>query len=91
MDSITNKNNKMNVIKKSKGVSLLLTLLFGPLGLLYSSKGGAILLTILTVISFPTVIIPVLCWLASMVIGEISVIKHNKNVDATIALLGGKN
>ena len=61
--------------------AFILTLLFGPLGLLYSSVIGALLLTIIAFVSFATVVGPVVCWILAVVIGDHCTYKHNKNVE----------
>lgn len=52
---------------KSRGTALLLTILFGPLGLLYISIAGGIILTLLAVLLSWTVIVPIICWVASII------------------------
>lgn len=79
----------MNVIKKSQAASLVCTLFLGPLGLLYSSVLGGIVLTIIAVATAGTIIGPILCWPISILAGALSVRSHNKNVDTTVAILGG--
>jgi len=70
--------------KKSMGVALILTILFGPLGLLYASVPGGIILIILTlVIALITFGIGALVgWLASIIWAAIAVSSHNRKVDA---------
>ena len=78
----------MNLTKKSQLTSFLFTLLLGPLGLFYSSMTGGIILCVLAIISAPTIAGPILCWPIAIIAGIGSVSSHNKNVDATILLLG---
>jgi len=65
--------------KKSMPVALILTFLFGPLGLLYASVPGALILLALTiVIGLLTLGIGFLVgWVASMIWAFIAVNKHN--------------
>ena len=46
-------NTSELTIKKSRGIALLLVLLFGPFGLLYSSFVGGVLMIIASFIIFP--------------------------------------
>lgn len=80
----------MDLSSKSKGVSVTLTLLLGPVGLLYSSVPAALIMAFITFVSLATVIIPVLCWLFSIFLGVHYVDKHNTNVKRLIALLENK-
>lgn len=50
-----NRHDKQTVIikeRKSIGLSLLLTILFGPLGLLYTTVSGAIIMFVVSLIIF---------------------------------------
>lgn len=53
--------------QKSTGMALLLTILFGPLGLLYVSIPGGIVLSILCLLLFWTGIVPIICWIVSII------------------------
>lgn len=81
----------MNITEKSRLTSFFLTLLFGPLGLFYSSMAGAIALSILAVASYATIIGPILCWMFAMGIGDHCVVKHNKNAAELKDILKNKN
>lgn len=81
----------MNVIKKSQVASFVCTLLLGPIGLLYSSIVGGVILSAIAILTAGTIIGPILCWPISILAGVLSVRSHNKNVETTIALLGGRN
>lgn len=65
--------------KKSMAVALILTFLFGPLGLLYATVPGALILLVLTlVIGFFTLGIGfIVGWLASMIWAAVSVNSYN--------------
>lgn len=80
----------MNLSEKSRTVSFLLTLLFGPLGLLYSSIAGGIILIIVAVASAPTVIGPIVCWVLAILIGDHCTYKHNKGIRDFKGLMAGK-
>jgi hypothetical protein len=72
---------------KSQFVGLLLTFIFGPLGLIYSNLAAAVLLTVLSIPLFPFGL--VLIWPISMVVGVFTVRFHNLRVVGTANLLGG--
>jgi hypothetical protein len=77
----------MNIEKKSRVTSFILTLLLGPLGLLYSSVVAGIILIVLALFSAPTLIGPVVCWILSICIGDQCTYNHNKNVDQFVRLI----
>jgi len=80
----------MNLNKKSRLVSLVLTILFGPLGLLYSSVKGAIFLTIIAVMSMATVVGPAVCCVLAVALGDHCTHKHNRNIKNFSELVAGK-
>ena len=61
--------------QKSAGTALLLTILFGPLGLLYVSVAGGIVLSILSLLLVWTVIVPVICWIVSIIWAAVGIKK----------------
>ncbi|AUI88399.1 hypothetical protein BS333_18905 [Vibrio azureus] len=69
----------MNLNEKSRLVSFLLTLFFGPLGLFYSSIAGALVLCLVAFFTAGTIIGPLLCWILAIAIGDHCVHKHNLN------------
>jgi len=71
----------VNIQKKSRSTSLMLTLILGPLGLFYSSTAAAIILCVIAIMGAFTIILPIICWLIAIFIGDSAVHKHNKNVD----------
>lgn len=75
----------MNLNRKSRGTSFLLTLLFGPLGLLYSSVIGGIVLTVVAIATAPSLVGPILCWVAAIIWGDYATQGHNKSVDTFLA------
>jgi len=77
----------LNLKEKSRVTAAVLTVLFGPLGLFYSSAAGAIVLVIVVLITAGTVVGPFLCWAASIYWGEYRVRRHNES----IALLLGRH
>lgn len=79
----------MNLMPKSRGLSFLLTLFLGPLGVLYSSIAGGLILIVIAVVSASTIVGPVICWLLAIGIGDHCVVKHNKNIDMIKSLGSG--
>ncbi len=78
-------NNSKTVIivqKKSMAVALLLTFFLGPLGLLYVSVIGAIVLIILSVIlgMFTFGVGALLGWVAAMIWAAVAVSSHNQRL-----------
>lgn len=77
----------MNLVKKSRLVSLVLTALLGPIGLLYSSIAGALCIAILMVLTLHTLIVPVFLWFVCVIVGDSETHRHNRSVDAFNSLL----
>ena len=71
----------MNINKKSRLASLLLTLLLGPLGLMYSSVIGGLILLVIAIFTIPTVFGPLICWGLAIIIGDSATYKHNKSIE----------
>ena len=71
----------MNLNRKSRFVSFILTLLLGPLGLMYSSFVAGAVLIIIAIATAPTLIGPVVCWVLSVLIGDSATYKHNRNIE----------
>lgn len=67
---------------KSAGVALLLTFFFGPLGMLYSTMGGALVMFGLTLLLFWSVLAIPFLWLGAMVWGVAAVSSSNAAVAA---------
>lgn len=69
---------------KSTPLAIALALFFGPLGLLYSAPGWAMILTMLSIpIALVTVglgLIPL--WIAALVVAALSSERHNKRIVA---------
>ncbi|EKO3727508.1 hypothetical protein GCS56_001685 [Vibrio metschnikovii] len=80
----------MNITPKSRITSLVLTILFGPLGAFYSTIAGGIVLTLIALVSAPTFIGPVVCWILAIAIGDHCTYKHNKNIDSIKEMLSSK-
>lgn len=72
----------MNSVKyKSRATSFFLTFFLGPLGLFYVSPAAAIIVLILFLVTASTVVVPVLLWIASMVISDSMCESHNRDAD----------
>ena len=78
--------NYIKVHSKSQILGFVLTVLFGPLGLFYSSWVAALILCLIAIVSFSTIFVPVICWLLAIVIGFLTVRRHNQKVKATAKL-----
>lgn len=79
----------MELLQKSRLVSFLLTILFGPLGLLYSSIAGGLILTLIAVVFHWTIFIPILCWLLAIILGDSLTYRYNKNAELLVKTLSG--
>ena len=75
------------MMHKSRGVSLALTILFGPLGLLYSTIAGAVILTFLAIISAVTVVGPLVCWVLAIAIGDHATHRYNEGINEWVNTL----
>lgn len=70
---------------KSRTTSAILTILFGPLGLFYTTVWGALALTVLAFASAPTIIGPLFAWAVSIFWGDSLVKKHNSALNVQAA------
>ena len=88
-------NNTQHVVvtsTKSVGISIILTLIFGFIGMFYSTIKGAIIMTLLTIVlaiviaaSNPVALFgffPVM-WLVSIIWGAMAVNSYNKKILST--------
>ena len=73
--------------QKSRLTSFMLTLLFGPFGVFYSSITGGIIFTILTIATAGSGIGLVVFWFLSIVFGDHFVCNYNDKVKKRIELL----
>lgn len=76
----------IEVHQKSQLAGFLLAFLLGPLGLFYSHPVAACVLLVIAVVGFATVIVPVLCWLASWTFSFYFVSRHNEKLEAEARL-----
>ena len=88
MNQLDTGATKVVVVGKQKSlvVALILTFLFGPLGLLYATVPGALILLVLTlVVGFFTLGIGfIVGWLASMIWAVFAVNSHNSKISNAI-------
>ena len=93
MESQENNTQHMVVTStKSVGIAILLTLIFGSIGMFYSTVKGAIIMTLLTIVlaivfvaSNPAMLVahfPAM-WLISIIWGAMAVKSYNKEILAT--------
>ena len=65
---------------KSRILSFFLTLLLGPVGLLYTSIVGGIIMIILVIVSATTYIGPIILWILSIALGDYFAYKYNQRL-----------
>lgn len=76
---------------KSYLIQLLLNIIFGPLGLFYSSKVTALILSIICIVTLPAFGLGFfLCWPASVFLGYMFVKEHNALTDSINSLKNGE-
>ncbi|MTI12061.1 hypothetical protein [Sansalvadorimonas verongulae] len=80
----------MNLNQKSRSLSFFLTFFLGPLGLLYSHIVGAIILIVIAIVTAPSIIGPIICWVLSIAIGDHCTHKHNKALEEFKNLMSNK-
>lgn len=68
--------------KKSQIVGLILTLLLGPLGLMFSNVIAGVVLLIIGILGAPTIIIPAICWGLSVLLSFWFIHSHNSKTKA---------
>ena len=66
---------------KSRTTSAVLTILFGPFGLFYTTVWGALALIVLAFVTATTLIGPLFAWVVSIFWGDSLVKKHNSTLD----------
>lgn len=80
----------MDFNEKSRGVSFILTLIFGPLGLLYTSVGWGLMLLIIAVLTSVTAVGPAICWILAIAIGDHKAHKHNEGLKKLYGALAAR-
>ena len=71
---------------KNPVIGVLLALFLGPLGLLYSNFMAGIILGVVAIIGAATIIVPLLCWAASIPLSLSGVYRFNQQVRARAKL-----
>lgn len=82
-------NNYINMHSKSQMAGFFLTLLFGPLGLFYTSWVAGLILTITAIGLGATIIVPVIIWVLSMLLSFGFVSDYNDKIKAKAELMAG--
>jgi len=82
-----NENQKQIMVvktEKSMGVTILLTILFGPLGMFYSTIQGAVIMIIVSglVAIFTLGLGLIICWPICIIWAAIATNTYNKNLTA---------
>lgn len=70
----------MEIEGKSRLRSFVLTLVLGPIGLFYASERYGIILTVIALVSYKTVIGPILCWIFAIAISDFCIEQYNKGL-----------
>ena len=72
----------VTVPTKSVGISILLTILFGPLGMFYSTILGAIIMCLISILicSFTLVLGLLIIWPICIIWGAVATSSHNKEI-----------
>ena len=76
--------------KKSRLVSFALTLIFGPIGLLYASPLAGVLMIAAGLLIQPAVIGMIGLWVLTIAIGDHLCYKHNQSADRLEKLIAGR-
>ena len=91
--SENNKEGQKTVVvivqnRKSVGLSLILTFFFGPLGMLYSTITGGIIMFIVNLIFLPVTLVfgIILTWPIQIIWGVIAVNRHNSKIGNQITI-----
>jgi hypothetical protein len=74
---------------KSAGIAFLLALFFGPIGYLYASPIGGVIMILISLVSLSTVVVPVIAWLLCMILAPIHASHYNNQLRAKAEMLTG--
>ena len=77
----------MNAQKKSRTLAVLLAVFLGPLGVLYASGIGGLILIVLTIATAPTVVFPICLWVIGWIVADSAVAKHNAAIDEFMLMM----
>ena len=81
--------NYIDVNSRSQMMGVVLTVIFGPLGLFYSSWIAALILCVVVVATVSTILVPIVCWITSVLLSLFFVPRYNKKVEAQARLMKG--
>lgn len=74
------KKNYVTHESKSRTVSFILTLLLGPLGLLYSNVVWGVIFTIIAIMGAVTIVVPAVIWVLSILLGDSFTYSYNQKI-----------
>jgi len=74
---------------KSRSTAFVMATLLGPLGYMYASIPGGLVLFILAIVSLPTIFGPIVFWLISIMFAPLEVKRANKKLLAEMQLKYG--
>ena len=77
--------------KKNLVTAWVLALFFGPLGLMWVNLFYGIILTVVAVIGYSTIFVPVICWILAMFDAPFAASKHNQRVASEAALMANRS
>ena len=74
--------------QKSVGTAFLLAFLFGPLGLLYASIAGGLIMFVVSLILFflLPIVGAILCWIVCIIWAVVASQNANKNISSNITI-----
>jgi len=78
----------IEIESKSRIISLILTILLGPLGLMYSSVLWGVILLIVALVGAPTLFIPAGVWIVSIIAGDSATYNHNIKIEKQAKIVG---
>lgn len=73
--------------EKSPVLAFVLSLLLGPLGLLYANVLYGVILCVVAVLGFSTLIVPAFAWLLAAVDAPFAAISYNRKLESHAALI----
>lgn len=85
--SETKINDYTSQMQKSRITSFILTVLLGPLGLLYSSIAAGLIMIFIAIISLPTGAGPIVVWILSIIMGDSFTYGYNKKIMAQAKMM----
>lgn len=77
----------MDPLKKNRTKAVIYALIAGPLGLMYVSPLAGLLMLVGIVLSFATIVGPIVIWVLCVAMADHFAHKHNQKVDALKAMM----